>query len=239
MIPPSRPPANPVVTIDGPSGTGKGTIADRLAQRLGWQCLDSGAIYRVLGLAAERRGLDLDAAEPLARLAAGLRLKFLDSRTFLDGEDVTDAIRTETAGSAASRAAAHGAVRDALLDWQRAAARSPGLVADGRDMGSVVFPDARLKVFLTASAEERAERRYNQLKLNGLDVSLADLARAIRERDERDSNRSVAPLRPPQGALIVDTTSLSIDEVLDRILEAVRRVLPDSDPVASDGAGHG
>jgi cytidylate kinase len=216
-----------VVTIDGPSGTGKGTIADRLAQRLGWHCLDSGALYRVLGLAAQRRGIDLDAAEALAGLAAELALEFRDARVLLDGEDVSELIRTETAGNAASRVAAHGAVRDRLLDWQRAAARPPGLVADGRDMGSVVFPHARVKVFLTASAEERAIRRHKQLKEKGLDVSLCALSREIAERDERDSRRAVAPLVAPEGALVLDTTSLSIEQVLDRVLEAVEAVFPD------------
>ena len=217
----------PIVTIDGPSGTGKGTVADLLARRLGWHCLDSGALYRVLGLAAQRRGLDLGEAEALAPLASSMGGSFRDNRVYLDGEDVSDAIRTEAAGNAASRVAAHGVVRERLLDWQRRAARSPGLVADGRDMGSVVFPDAPLKIFLTASAEERARRRYKQLKQKGLDVSLPQLVTEIRERDERDSNRSVAPLKAPEGALRVDTTSLSIEEVLDRVLEAVRRVFRD------------
>ncbi|MEA3277832.1 MAG: (d)CMP kinase [Pseudomonadota bacterium] len=218
---------SPVVTIDGPSGTGKGTIAELVAQRLGWHCLDSGALYRALGLAAQRRGLDLDAPEELAQLASRLRLEFRDSRVILDGEDVSEDIRTETAGNAASRVAAHPAVRDLLLDWQRAAARAPGLVADGRDMGSVVFPAAVLKIFLTARAEERAQRRHKQLKQKGLDVSLPQLVTEIRERDERDSNRSVAPLKAPPGALVVDTTSLSIEEVLDQVLEAVWCVIPD------------
>lgn len=218
----------PVVTIDGPSGTGKGTIADLVAQRLGWNCLDSGALYRVLGLAAQRRGLDLGEPEALSRLASALEVGFRDGRVLLDGEDVSDAIRSEAAGDAASRVAAHGAVRESLLAWQREAAGLPGLVADGRDMGTVVFPDASLKIFLTASAEERAKRRYKQLKDKGLDVSLPQLVTEIRERDERDSNRSVAPLKAPDGALKVDTTSMSIEEVLDRVLEAVRRVFPDS-----------
>jgi len=217
-----------VVTIDGPSGTGKGTIAARLARRLGWHCLDSGALYRALGLAAERRSLDLDTAEGLVPLAAAMNLGFRDGRVFLDGEDVSDAIRTESAGNHASRVAAHGPVREQLLAWQRAKAVSPGLIADGRDMGSVVFPAAQLKIFLTASAEERADRRYKQLKEKGLDVSLPQLVTEIRERDERDSKRPVAPLKAPLGALIVDTTSMSIEEVLDRVLEAVRRVFPDS-----------
>ncbi len=217
----------PVVTIDGPSGTGKGTIASLLAARLGWHCLDSGALYRVLGLAAQRQGIDLDAGDQLARVAVGLELEFRDSRVLLSGEDVSQAIRTETAGNSASRVAAHAEVRDRLLDWQRAAARSPGLVADGRDMGSVVFPAAQLKIFLTASAEERAERRHKQLKEKGLDVSLSQVVREIAERDDRDINRSVAPLRAPDGALELDTTSLSIDEVLGRVVDAMRPVFPD------------
>jgi cytidylate kinase len=218
----------PVVTIDGPSGTGKGTIADLLAARLGWHCLDSGALYRVLGLAAERHGLDLDDAEELSRVASGMDLKFRDSRVLLEGEDVSDLIRTERAGQTASRVAAHGAVREVLLDWQRAYAREPGLVADGRDMGSVVFPEAQVKIYLTASPEERALRRYKQLKDKGLDVSLAALVNEIRDRDERDSTRSVAPLRAPAGSLTLDTTASSIADVLDCVLEAVRRVFPDA-----------
>ena len=215
-----------VVTIDGPSGTGKGTIADHLAKRLGWHCLDSGALYRVLGLAAGRRGIDLEDAAALAELASALDLKFQDAKVFLGGEDVSDLIRTETAGNAASRVAAHGPVRNRLLDLQRSAARTPGLVADGRDMGTVVFPHAQLKVFLTASPEERARRRYKQLKDKGLDVSLATLVTEIRERDERDMTRSVAPLTAPEESLTVDTTSLTIAEALDQVLEAVRRVFP-------------
>jgi len=216
-----------VITIDGPSGTGKGTIADLLARRLGWHCLDSGALYRVLGLAAGRQGLDLDDGDVLAALAAVLPLEFDGPRVLLSGEDVSDPIRTESAGMAASRVAAHPAVRAALLDWQRRQARDPGLVADGRDMGTVVFPQAPLKVFLDASAEERAARRYKQLKEKGLDANLANLVSDIHERDSRDRNRSVAPLRPADDAVIVDSTRLSIDEVLDRVLEEVRRVFQD------------
>lgn len=217
----------PVITIDGPSGTGKGTIAALVAQRLGWYYLDSGALYRALGLAAQRAAVELDAAEALASLARAMRLELDGSRVILDGRDVSAAIRTEEAGAAASRVAALPAVREALLGWQRAAARPPGLVADGRDMGSVVFPEAALKVYLTASPEERAQRRYKQLNEKGLDVNLATLIQEIGARDERDSKRSLAPMKAPPGALMLDTTSLAIEEVLGRVLEAVRRVLPD------------
>lgn len=220
----------PIITIDGPSGTGKGTLAVRLARHLGWHCLDSGALYRILGLAAGRRAIDLEDGVALAGLAAQLDVTFMDGRVLLAGEDLGDAIRTETAGMAASRVAAHPAVRAALLDWQRRQARGPGLVADGRDMGTVVFPQAPLKVFLDASAEERAARRYKQLIGKGLDANLADLAVDIRERDTRDRNRPVAPLRPAAGALMVDSTALSIDDVFDLILEEVRRVFPDQVP---------
>jgi CMP/dCMP kinase len=218
----------PVITIDGPSGTGKGTIAGRLAQRLGWHLLDSGALYRALGLAAQRRGLDLDAADALAGLATETRVTFGDERVFLDGEDVSDLIRTEAVGSAASRVAAHGAVREKLLSWQRDAAGPPGLIAEGRDMGTRVFPDAQLKIFLTASAEERALRRYKQLIEKGLDVNLREIAAEIGERDQRDTGRTIAPLKEPPGALKVDTTSLTISEVLDRLSEAVSSVFPGS-----------
>ena len=217
-----------VITIDGPSGTGKGTVTALVAQRLGWHTLDSGALYRVLGLAAEGRGVALDDADGLAALAASLPLAFVGDRVLLDGTDVSDAIRTETAGMAASRVAAFPGVRAALLDWQRRMARAPGLVADGRDMGTVVFPDAGLKIFLDASPEVRAERRYKQLKEKGLDVNLAGLVMDIRERDERDRTRAVAPLRAAGDAVVVDSTALSIAEVLDRVLEEVRRVFPEA-----------
>jgi cytidylate kinase len=216
-----------VITIDGPSGSGKGTIAEMVAKRLGWHCLDSGALYRLVGLAAERADIELDQAGKLADLARTMEAEFKDGRVFLQGEDVSTAIRTETAGNAASKVAALPEVREALLDWQRNYARAPGLVADGRDMGSVVFPGAQVRIFLTASAEERAQRRYKQLKEKGLDVNLAHLIAEIRERDDRDRNRSVAPLIAPAGALEVESTTLSIDEVLERVMEKVLSAFPD------------
>ena len=216
-----------VVTIDGPSGSGKGTIARLLADRLGWHCLDSGALYRLVGVAADRAGVSLDDPAALAAVARDLPVEFAGDRVLLDGEDVGTLIRTEQAGSLASRVAAVPAVRDALLDWQRGYAREPGLVADGRDMGTVVFPDAQVKVFLTASAEERAHRRHKQLLEKGLTANLSNLVAEIRERDERDRNRAVAPLKAPAAALEIESTALSIEEVLGRVLERVRNAFPD------------
>ncbi|TAN00990.1 MAG: (d)CMP kinase, partial [Rhodanobacteraceae bacterium] len=194
--------AVPVLTIDGPSGSGKGTIARAVADRLGWHMLDSGAIYRAVGYAAAVKGLDLSDTEAVARCAAVTRIDFRDpgdggdTRVIIDGVDATDAIRTETAGAAASAIAALPEVRKALVDKQLAFRHTPGLVADGRDMGTVIFPDAPFKVFLTASSAERAERRYKQLKAKGLDVTLANLLHEIEMRDARDASRTVAPLRP-------------------------------------------
>lgn len=219
--------AVPVIAIDGPSGSGKGTIAQALATELGWHFLDSGALYRILAYAAQRRGIELDDAERLAELGRNLPVTFSakSSKILLDNIDISNEIRTESAGNAASRVAAVPAVRDALLARQRGFRRPPGLVADGRDMGTVVFPDAPLKLFLTASAEERARRRYNQLIEKGLSASLSTLAADIAERDRRDANRAVAPLRPADDAIVIDTSTLDIDATLARVRDLVRRHL--------------
>jgi CMP/dCMP kinase len=212
-----------VVTIDGPSGSGKGTISRGLAARLGWHFLDSGALYRLVALAATRRRISLDDPEGLAAAAHAMEVRFGPAhdveRVWLGRDDVTAELRTEAAGAAASRVAVMPAVREALLQRQRDFARPPGLVADGRDMGTVVFPDAALKVFLTASSEERAVRRHKQLKEKGIDVSLPDLSSGIAQRDARDANRSVAPLKPAPDAREIDSTSLTPEEVIARILE--------------------
>ena len=213
--------AVPVITIDGPSGSGKGTISQLLARQLGWHFLDSGALYRLVGLAAERLGLSFDDDAALTEVAQGLDAEFVpsagDPRILLDGRDVTDDIRTEHAGNNASRVAAKPSVRQALLERQRAFRQSPGLVADGRDMGTGVFPDATVKFFLTASAEVRAERRYKQLKDKGLDVSLSDLLTEIAQRDERDRTRSASPLRPADDAVVIDTSDLDVDGVFNAV----------------------
>jgi cytidylate kinase len=216
-----------IITIDGPSGSGKGTIAERVAKQLGWRILDSGAIYRVLGLLVDRAGIGNENVGKLVELAENMPLSFSAGKVFLNAEDVTAAIRTETAGNAASKVAVVPEVRAALLEWQRNYARAPGLVADGRDMGTVVFPSAQLKIFLTASPEERAVRRYKQLKEKGLNVNLADLAEEIRERDERDRRRKVAPLVPADSAIQLDTTQLTIEQVTDLVLQEVRRAFPE------------
>lgn len=217
----------PVITIDGPSGSGKGTVAALLAGKLGWNFLDSGALYRLLAFAARNHGVDLTNEEALKVLAEHLDVQFGAARDghgmviILEGEHVTEAIRNETVGASASQVAALPVVRTALLQRQKAFREAPGLVADGRDMGTVVFPDAPLKIFLTASAEERARRRYLQLKARGDDVNLASLLEEIRERDERDTQRAVAPLKPAEDAIQLDSTTLSIEEVLQRILSEV------------------
>ena len=214
----------PVVAIDGPSGSGKGTIARRVAASLGWNLLDSGALYRLVALAARRRGVALDDAAALAEIAAGLDVRFDSDRNgreriWLDGEPVTSEVRAEETGKGASAIAALAAVREALLGLQRGFRRPPGLVADGRDMGTQVFRDASLKVFLTASAEERARRRHKQLKDKGIDVSLAALSRDIGDRDRRDTERSVAPLRPAEDARLLDSSGRSIEAVTQTVLD--------------------
>ena len=211
----------PVITVDGPSGSGKGTLCSLLAKQLGWNLLDSGALYRLLAFAAGNHGIDLTNEESLKQLAAHLDVQFIDKRIILEGEEVTDAIRNEQIGAGASMVASLPAVREALLQRQRAFREMPGLVADGRDMGTVVFVDAPLKIFLTASAEERARRRYLQLKGKGDDVNLASLLDEIRARDERDTQRAVAPLKPAADAILLDSTELSIEQVLERILSEV------------------
>ena len=220
----------PVIAIDGPSGSGKGTIARRVAAAFGWHLLDSGALYRLLALAATRRGISLDDADALAKLALDLDVRFEvdeagDEFIWLDGEPVRGELRTEEAGRGASQVAALQPVRDALLALQRSFRQPPGLVADGRDMGTHVFPGAALKVYLTASAEERARRRHKQLNDKGIDVSLAALSRDIEDRDRRDSERSVAPLRPAEDARILDSSGQSIEAVTNRVLGWARELL--------------
>ncbi len=224
--------AIPVIAIDGPGGAGKGTICRCVAASLGWTLLDSGALYRLVGLDAVRKGVDLDDDLALAAIARDLDVEFLpgnnDLQILLGGHDVTLNIRTESAGLAASQVAAKPAVRVALIDRQRAFRHLPGLVADGRDMGSVVFPSAALKIFLTASVEERARRRYKQLKDKGIDVSLSALSKDMADRDRQDTERSVAPLKACDDARILDTTAMSIEEVVFKVLEWAKEVFPKS-----------
>ena len=208
----------PVIAIDGPAGAGKGTVAALVTERLGWHLLDSGALYRVVALAALRHDADLTHGDALAAIARNLDVTFRADAVMVDGLDETLAIRKPDVDAAASKVAASAQVRAALLAAQRDFRTPPGLVADGRDMGTVVFPDARLKVFLTASAEERARRRYRQLKESQPDVSLRTLFEAIEERDRRDSNRAVSPLVPAPDALQIDSTAMSIDDVVRTVL---------------------
>ena len=218
----------PVLTIDGPSGSGKGTIARNVAEALGWHLLDSGALYRAVGFAAGMEGLDLSDAEAVTRCAQTTRISFRapkdsgETRVIVNGMDATDELRTETCGAAASAVAAIPGVRAALFDKQRGFRKAPGLVADGRDMGTVIFPDAQYKVFLTASDEERAKRRYKQLKEKGLDVTLSTLLREIQARDARDASRAVAPLRPAADAIVIDSTGMPIETVVAAVLKLVR-----------------
>ena len=217
----------PVITIDGPSGAGKGTVSLRLAKQLGWHVLDSGALYRVLALAAYHQSVSLTDEAALATLATGLKVVFeglpdlSGMQVILAGQDVSRELRTENCGTAASKIAILPTVRQALLDRQRAFRQAPGLVADGRDMGTVVFPEASIKVFLTATAEERAQRRYKQLKEKGISAKLADLMIEIAERDQRDAARAVAPLVAAADALVIDTSGVPIEEVVACILKRI------------------
>ena len=214
--------AVPVIAIDGPSASGKGTVAQRVAGTLGFHRLDSGALYRLVALAAAREGIDLRDEDAAATVALALPARFEGNEIFLGDRSVTDAIRTEECSAAASVVAAHARVRQALLERQRAFRRPPGLVAEGRDMGSVVFPDAELKVFLTASPEARAERRHKQLKEKGIAATLAALLQDLRERDARDATRSAAPLKPSPEARPLDTTSMSAEQAAAQIVDWYR-----------------
>jgi cytidylate kinase len=216
------PDLSPVIAVDGPAASGKGTVASGVARALDFHYLDSGSLYRLVALVALRAGTPLADAAALARLASGLDVSFQDGSIVLAGQDVTDAIRQEDVSAAASQVAVHPGVRTALFERQRAFRRPPGLVADGRDMGTVVFPDALVKVFVTASPEERARRRYKQLIAKGISVTMESLLRDIRERDARDAGRAAAPLKPATDAAILDTTDLTIEAAIGRVLGLYR-----------------
>lgn len=236
----------PVITIDGASGTGKGTVSQLLAKRFKWNFLDSGALYRVLALAAQKHSVALDNEKALEVLGEHLDVQFIarentSPRVILEGEDVTDTIRTEKIGNAASIVAALPGVRASLLNRQRAFREAPGLVADGRDMGTVVFPDAEFKFFLLASPEERASRRFNQLKEQGISVTLGDLIEELRERDRRDQERTVAPLKPADDAILIDTDRLNVEQVVERILFEIdqKKAFPATSILRADLVGVG
>jgi cytidylate kinase len=225
-------PKPPVITVDGASGTGKGVVSQLIAKQLGWHLLDSGALYRVLAFAAQKHAVSLEDEIALQDLAEHLDVRFIESengdlpRILFEKHDITDGIRTEKIGNAASKVGALPLVRTALLARQRAFRQLPGLVTDGRDMGTVIFPDAAVKFFLTASSEERARRRFNQLKDKGIDVNLSGLIEELRERDKRDQERAVAPLRPAAEAICIDTDNLSIMQVVDRMLLEIGKRFP-------------
>lgn len=218
--------APPVIAIDGPSASGKGTVARDVARALGFHFLDSGALYRLVGLAAIEAGINLEMELEIVPIAMNINVKFTDDLIWLEGREVTDAIRSETVGRAASRVAAFHKVRDALLRQQRAFRRPPGLVADGRDMGSVVFPDAVVKIFLTATPEERAVRRYKQLMEKGLNANMATLLQDIRDRDARDTARTAAPLQKCADAIEIDSTGMTVAEVVSKVLAHYRKASP-------------
>ena len=209
----------PVITIDGPTASGKGTIAERVARALGFRYLDSGALYRLVAWRALERGIDTSDEAAVARLAASMEPEFTNGRIELDGHDVTDAIRREEVSRAASQVAVHPRVRQALLELQRSRREAPGLVADGRDMGTVVFPDASLKVYLTASVDARADRRYKQLIEKGFPANIAVLSQELRARDQRDSERTASPLKPAEDAYQLDSSALTIEEVAAQVLD--------------------
>ena len=223
----------PIITIDGPSGTGKGTLCGILANWLGWHLLDSGALYRLTGLSAQKNHLDFDDAAAIGELAGKLNIRFSpprpgqDVEVFLDEEEVSAQIRNEECGKLASTVATYPEVRKALFQRQRDFHQPPGLIGDGRDMGTVIFPEAKLKIYLTASAEKRAERRYKQLLGQGISVNLATLSADIAARDQRDSQRTEAPLKPAEDAIVIDTSSIGIEEVVDIVVNEVRKVYPD------------
>ena len=219
--------APPVITVDGPSGTGKGTLCSRISRWLNWNLLDSGALYRILALLAQRKNIAVSDAAGVAALAQGIDVQFISVdgdepvQVILNGEDVGARIRREDCGNAASTLAAHGLVREAILGWQRDFQRPPGLVADGRDMGTVVFPDAELKVFLTANPLERAKRRYKQLNAKGINVRFSQLEGSIAERDRRDKQRILSPLKPADGAVVIDTSDKERDDVFAQVVEII------------------